>query len=260
VLCTIAAKRLKIPIFHMEAGNRCFDQNVPEEINRKIIDHVSDINLPYTNRSSYNLIKEGIDRNKIYVTGNPIYEVIKKNWKNINLSKVLSELKLINKDFFLITLHRQENVDCEIKLRSILKEIDIISKNFKIPVIWPIHPRTSKNLIKMKINIPKTIVLLKPLGFFDFVNLEIHSKLIFTDSGTVQEEALIFKKICIILRDTTERPETIEAGSGILYNNNINNINDIINHSLNTEKKINIVEEYFYEDVSNKIINIMLSE
>ena len=111
----------------------------------------------------------------------------------------------------------------------------------------------------MKINIPKTIVLLKPLGFFDFVNLEIHSKLIFTDSGTVQEEALIFKKVCIILRDTTERPETIEAGSGVLYNN-LNNIIEIINHSLNIEKKINMVEEYFYEDVSNKIINIIHSE
>ena len=259
-LGAIIAARNFVKVFHMEAGNRCYDKKNPEEINRKIIDHVSDINLPYTNRSSYNLIKEGVDRNKIYVTGNPIYEVIKKNWKNINLSKVLSELKLINKYFFLITLHRQENVDSEIKLRSILKEIDTISKNFKIPVIWPIHPRTRKNLIEMKINIPKTIVLLKPLGFFDFVNLEIHSKLIFTDSGTVQEEALIFKKMCIILRDTTERPETIEAGSGILYKNNLNNIIATINHSLNTEKKIDIVEEYFYEDVSNKIINIMHSE
>ena len=225
-LGAIVAKRLGIPVFHMEAGNRQFDDVVPEEINRRVIDTSSDILLPYTYRSAQNLTNEGIDRSRIFVTGNPIYEVINKFYKDIDKSKIHKLLNLQEKKYFLITLHRQENVDDVDKLRLICSSLNDISKKFKFKIVWPIHPRTIKNIKKFKIKLNKNIIATKPLDFFNFIKLEMNAFCVLTDSGTVQEECAILKVPNVVLRDKTERPETIESGSTII---SMNNKLDILN-------------------------------
>ena len=215
-LAAIVAKRLQIPVFHMEAGNRQYNDIVPEEVNRRLIDHSSDILLPYTQRSCDNLVKEGIDRKRIYITGNPIFEVMNFYKNEIKNSKIMKKLNISKNNYFLLTSHRQENVDNNIKLKSIIELLNDIILIKKIPIIWPIHPRSKKRIKKMKLKLNKNIKLISPINFFDFSFLEINCYCIITDSGTVQEESSILKKPNLIIRDTTERPETIEAGSSIL--------------------------------------------
>ena len=258
-LGAIVAKRLGIPVFHMEAGNRQYDDVVPEEINRRIIDNCSDILLPYTQRSSENLVKEGFDRNKIFITGNPINEVIKNNYDNIVKSKVLDKLKLKKNNYFLVTLHRQENVDNIYKLKLLAKILKNISFKFKKDVVWPAHPRAVKNLKKYNISVGKRVKIIIPQGFFDFINLEINCACILTDSGTVQEEAAIFKIPNIILREKTERPETIESGSSIISMNSISDIINAVNYAIKEKNIPNDIHEYNYLNVSKTLMNIILS-
>lgn len=259
-LGAIIAKRLKIPVFHMEAGNRCYDLKVPEEVNRKIIDHASDILMPYTKRSCENLVSEGIPRRRIYITGNPIFEVINKNKNSIKKSKILKSLKLKKNKYFLLTMHREENVDSTRSLKKYISSLVIINKTFKLPIIWPIHPR-SKN--KLSDNDQKNlssnnIQLLNPLGFFDFITLEQNASCVLTDSGTVQEECSIFGIPNITLRDTTERPETIESGSNVVTSSNEESIISSINLSLENKNTIKPPEEYVSKDVSTKVCKIIL--
>ncbi len=258
-LGAIVAKRLNVPVFHMEAGNRQYDDVVPEEVNRRIIDNCSDILLPYTNRSCENLIAEGIPRNKIFISGNPIFEVIKKNIHIINESNILKNLNIKKKNYFLLTIHRQENVDNVERLKFIVKTLKKIILKYKKPIIWPIHPRTLKNLKKFKIKPDRLIKILKPLDFFKFIKLEMNSFCVLTDSGTVQEECSIFKIPNIILREKTERPETIESGSSIISLNTTNEIINAINFSTKSSFRSNDIEEYKDLNVSNKILNIILS-
>lgn len=258
-LGAIVAKRLGVPVFHMEAGNRQYDDIVPEEINRRIIDNCSDILLPYTNRSCENLVNEGINRNRILVTGNPIYEVVNKFYKNIDSSKILNLLKLKEKKYFLVTLHREENVDNYNILKLIVSTLNNINKKFKYKIIWPAHPRTTKNLKKFRIKSSKDINIIKPLDFFNFIKLEMNSFCTLTDSGTVQEECAIFKIPNIVLREKTERPETIESGSSIVT---MNNSTDIVNGIEFATKNQNISDDvsgYHDLNVSKKILNIILS-
>jgi UDP-N-acetylglucosamine 2-epimerase (non-hydrolysing) len=260
-LGAVVAKRLMIPVFHMEAGNRCFDDNVPEEVNRRIIDHSSSVLLPYSDRSCENLLSEGIPRNRIYITGNPIYEVIKSNTKNINRSKILKKLKLKKNSFFLLTLHRQENVDNPKQLIKFINLLLIIIKKYNSKkIIWPIHPRT-KNLINiLKINLDKKIILTKPVNFFDFIKLEKNGFCILTDSGTVQEECSILKVPCIVLRKSTERQETVESGSTIInYDNEFSICENI--KIITGYKKTNdsIPYEYLVKNVSDRIVNLLIS-
>ena len=258
-LGAITAKRLGVPVFHMEAGNRQYDDIVPEEINRRIIDNCSDILLPYTNRSCDNLVNEGINRARIFVTGNPIYEVINKFYYNIHKSKILKLLNINEKNFFLVTLHRQENVDNIDRLKLIVSTLNKISKKFGYKIIWPAHPRTIKNLKKFKIKSSLNLKIIKPLDFFNFIKLEMNSFCTLTDSGTVQEECAIFKIPNIVLRDKTERPETIESGSTII---SMNNSTDIINGIIFATNNKNIsddVQGYHDLNVSKKILNIILS-
>lgn len=260
-LGAIIAKRLAIPVFHMEAGNRCFDENVPEEVNRKIIDHSSNLLLPYTNRSCENLLSEGITRNKIYITGNPIYEVITKNIKKINMSKILKDLKIKDKSYFLLTLHRQENVDESKQLLKFVNLLKVIINKYKNKyIIWPIHPRT-KNLINLlKIRLEKRIILSRPISFFDFVKLEKNSFCILTDSGTVQEESSILKIPCIILRNSNERQETMESGAILVnYDNEFTILKNIEIATKFIKKTESIPSEYLLKNVSNKVVNILLS-
>jgi len=258
-LGAIVAKRLGIPVFHMEAGNRQFDDVVPEEINRRVIDTSSDILLPYTYRSAQNLTNEGIDRSRIFVTGNPIYEVINKFYKDIDKSKIHKLLNLQEKKYFLITLHRQENVDDIDRLRLICSSLNDISKKFKFKIVWPIHPRTIKNIKKFKIKLNKNIIATKPLDFFNFIKLEMNAFCVLTDSGTVQEECAILKVPNVVLRDKTERPETIESGSTIISMNNKLDILNSIKFSTENNSIADDVQGYHDLNVSKKILNIILS-
>ena len=259
-LGAIIAKRLSIPVFHMEAGNRQYNDIVPEEVNRRIIDHSSDILMPYTHRSCENLVKEGIDRKQIYITGNPIYEVMNFYKDKIISSNILNRLKIKKKDFFLVTCHRQENVDDIIKFKEIIGLLNEIAKTTKKKIIWPTHPRSRIKLKSLNLKINKLVKLINPLDFFEFSKLEKDCYCIITDSGTVQEEASILKKPNIIIRDATERPETIESGSSIIIGSSKNNLRKrlkICEDLVNLEDDI---IDYLTPNVSSKIIKILFSK
>jgi UDP-N-acetylglucosamine 2-epimerase (non-hydrolysing) len=221
-LCAISASHYGIKVVHLEAGMRAYDFRMPEEKNRILIDHLSSVLLPYTNYSRENLIRENIHPSKIYVVGNPIIEVLNYYSSKIEKSKILEKMNLKENDFFLVTAHRSENVDSVDSLKTIFSSLSKIHSKFKKRIIYPMHPRTASKIKKQKI--PKGIEIIKPLGFFDFTKLEKNAFCLITDSGTVPEETLYFKKPCITIRESTERPETIEAGSNILTGINSENI------------------------------------
>lgn len=215
-LSAIVAARRQIPVFHMEAGNRCFDDRVPEEINRRIIDHSSTILLPYTERSKENLVAEGIPRERIFVTGNPIFEVLNNFSDSIDASNVLGDTKVKPFEYFLATIHRAENVDIPDRLAAIFKGFELVSNKIGKPVLVSCHPRTAARIQETGLSIGPTVRLIDPLGFFDFVKLERNALAVLTDSGTVQEECSIFGIPNVTVRDVTERPETVECGSNII--------------------------------------------
>ena len=259
-LSSIVAKRLGIPVYHMEAGNRCYDDRVPEEVNRRIIDHSSDILLPYTYRSKENLIREGLQREKIYVIGNPIYEVLKFHDDLIQNSQILGKLNLKKKKYFLITMHRAENVDIIERLENIISALNLISNKYKLPIICSLHPRTKSKMIQNNFSLDHHYIrYLEPLGFFDFVKLEQNSYCILTDSGTVQEECNIFKVPNITIRDTTERPETIECGSNIISGISSQNILLMVELALKSRVDWIPPKEYLDTLVSDKVIKILFN-
>lgn len=258
-LAAVMAKRLAIPVYHMEAGNRCYDDRVPEEVNRRIIDHSSDVLLPYTERSRANLIREGIAGERIYVTGNPINEVIKHYEKQINRSTVLKTLGLKSGQYFLVTMHRAENVDVEERLEKLLKALDAIGKKYSQSVIVSLHPRTKKQIEKSGLKIKsKHVRLLEPFGFFDFIALEKNARCVITDSGTVQEECCIFRVPNLTIRDTTERPETIESGSNMLVSVSPDLIMNSLDVVLNESHEWEPPREYVAENVSARVVKIVL--
>jgi len=211
------AKRMGIPVFHMEAGNRCFDDRVPEEVNRRVIDHSSDILMPYTERSRQNLLREGIAGHRIYVTGNPIREVIDHYRPQIDASTALADLGLQSKQFFLVTMHRAENVDIEERLRALNAALVRLASDYSMPIVCSLHPRTRDKMQSFNLRLDtERVRFLDPLGFFDFIRLEEQAFCVLSDSGTVQEECCIFHVPNVTMRDVTERPETIECGSNIL--------------------------------------------
>jgi UDP-N-acetylglucosamine 2-epimerase (non-hydrolysing) len=216
-LAALPAARRHIPIFHMEAGNRCFDDRVPEEVNRRVIDHCSTILMPYTTRSAENLVREGIARERIFVTGNPIYEVLEHFRPQIAASTALADLDVAAKQFFLVTLHRAENVDGEARLRALLDGLCRVQRAYDLPMLLSLHPRTADRMRSFGLDAASyNIHFLTPLRLFDFVHLEQHAACVISDSGTVQEECCIFGVPNVTLRDVTERPETVECGSNIL--------------------------------------------
>jgi UDP-N-acetylglucosamine 2-epimerase (non-hydrolysing) len=216
-LAALVARRLGIPVYHMEAGNRCYDDRVPEEVNRRVIDHSSTVLMPYSNRSRENLLREGIAGERIFVTGNPIKEVIDHYSDRINASTALADLGLEAGKYFLVTMHRAENVDLVERLTSLLKALVALHKQYKYPVICSLHPRTRSKLEQHRFVFDDDgLRLVQPFGFFDFVKLEQSAFCLITDSGTVQEEGCIFRVPTVTIRDVTERPETIECGSNVL--------------------------------------------
>ena len=216
-LAALVAARMGIPVFHMEAGNRCYDDRVPEEINRRVIDHSSNVLMPYTLRSKENLELEDVERERIFVTGNPIHEVLTHYAPQIDASDVLTRFNVQRGRFFLLTMHRAENVDDPARLARLLDAVTSVSAEHGVPVLFSVHPRTADRLARAGLQPdPGKVRLLEPLGFFDFVRLEREALAVMSDSGTVQEECAIFHVPNVTIRDVTERPETIECGSNIL--------------------------------------------
>jgi UDP-N-acetylglucosamine 2-epimerase (non-hydrolysing) len=211
------AKRLGIPVFHMEAGNRCFDDRVPEEVNRRVIDHASDVLMPYTQRSRENLLREGIESQRIYVTGNPIKEVLDHYAERVEAATSLEDLGVEPGSYLLLTMHRQETVDVESRLRSLADGLVEIADELGLPLICSMHPRTRARLEEFGVPFSSERIKVMPaMGFFDFVKLERNARCVLSDSGTVQEECCIFGVPAVTIRDTTERPETVECGSNML--------------------------------------------
>ena len=260
VLSAIPAARHQIPIMHMEAGNRCFDWRVPEEKNRQIIDHISDWLLPYTERAKENLIREGISPEFIFVSGNPITEILEFYKDKIEKSDILNKLGLKKKDYFLVTAHREENVDNPDTLNAIIQGLNLVAKKFNKDLIFSVHPRTKSKLSKTKIKLSEKIKTSEPFGFFDFVKLEKDALCVISDSGTVQEECSILKTPTVTIRETTERPETVECGSNIL--SGTSNPKKILNSVI---QMLNLSNDWIspYEkdtNVSDKVIKLILHQ
>ena len=215
-LCAIPAKRLKIPIFHMEAGNRCFDQNVPEEINRKIVDHISDINLPYTEHSRRYLLSEGFRKEHIYVTGSPMTEVIAAQRIKIDASQALAELQVRKGGYFLVSAHREENIDIETKFDELVGAINGIAETYGKPVIFSTHPRTMKRIEAKGVKFNPLIRNMKPFSFSDYCRLQLDSYCVLSDSGTLSEESSMLHFPAVLLRNSTERPESLDVGTIVI--------------------------------------------
>jgi UDP-N-acetylglucosamine 2-epimerase (non-hydrolysing) len=255
-LSALSAKRLKIPIFHLEAGNRCFDQNVPEEINRKIVDHISDINLTYTENARKYLLMEGLRKDFIFNVGSPMKEILNSYKKQISKSEILKKLKLIKNEYIVVSVHREENLDISDNFSNILDAIDEVSSKNDKQIIFSTHPRTRKKLEEMKRDKNSKISYIKPLGFFDYIFLQLNAFVTLSDSGTLAEEASLLKFPSVSLRNSTERPEAIDSGSLILGSVDKTNIINSINLALNLK---NIIEPSDYDspNCSEKVIKII---
>jgi UDP-N-acetylglucosamine 2-epimerase (non-hydrolysing) len=258
-LVSVIAARMGIPVYHLEAGNRCFDDRVPEEVNRRIIDHTSTILMPYTSQSKENLLREGIERERIFIIGNPIYEVLLAYQKHIDDSKVLKQLDLKKKAYFLVTMHRSENVDDPARLSKLIKGLSQVAVEYNNPVLVSVHPRTANKLDDHKIKPESDLVrLMPPLGFFDYVHLEKNARLVLTDSGTVQEECAIFGVPNVTIRDVTERPETLACGSNMLSGADPEAIIQAVKTVLDLEGRWNPPLEYTVGNVSDTVTKILL--
>jgi UDP-N-acetylglucosamine 2-epimerase len=254
---SLVAKKNKIPIFHYEAGNRCFDNDVPEEINRKIVDHISDFNFTYTEISKQNLIREGIQAEKIVNIGSPMKEVINYYQKKINLSKILKNLKIKKNKFFLVSLHREENVDNKKKLELFLNSIDALCNLYKVKAIVSTHYRTAKKLEKISYK-SKNLIFKKPFGFIDYMFLQKNTLLTLSDSGTLSEESSIIGKSAIHLRHCTERPEGLENGAIIISGPSIKKLTTAVKTAL-SEKTVKNTIFYDKLNISNIVLKSVIS-
>ncbi len=258
-LCSLIASRLLIPVFHMEAGNRCYDDRVPEEVNRRIIDHSSTILLPYTQRSKENLLREGIENNRIYVTGNPINEIIHYYDPDIENSNIHARLGISAGKYFLVTMHRAENVDIEYRLKNMTLALLQLQRKYGYPIIISLHPRTKQKMEEYGVGVEnENVRFLEPLGFFDFIALERSAFCVLSDSGTVQEESCIFRVPNVTIRDVTERPETIECGSNMLAGISPETIMRCVEIVLSRPSDWTPPMEYLERDVSSKVVKIIL--
>lgn len=262
-LCAIAAKRMKIPIFHMEAGNRCFDYRVPEEINRKIVDHISDINLTYSEIARDYLIKEGLPPDQVIVTGSPMKEVLNYYKEDINKSSILKDLQLEKQKYFLVSLHREENVDSVEKLDNLSKILNQLLINYNFKIIVSTHPRTRKKIQDLNIDFDNKIEFHKPFGFLDYINLQVNSYCVLSDSGTITEESSILNFRALNLREMHERPEGFKEASlvfvGLDSDRILQGINLLSIQEVGQNRNFYIVKDYDVDNVSNKILRIILS-
>lgn len=261
-LSAISAKRLKVPIFHMEAGNRCFDQNVPEEINRKIVDHISDINLPYTEHSRRYLLAEGFRKEHIFVTGSPMREVLQEHMDKIEASDVLDRLGLEAGKYILLSAHREENIDNEANFISLMTAINNIAERYQMPVIYSTHPRSKKYIEKRNFTLHPMVKNVPPFGFIDYVNLQKNSFCVLSDSGTLSEESAISGFAGILIRTSTERPEVLDKGTVVIGGIESKDIEQAIELAkamqVNQEPTL-LVPDYVDANVSVKVVKIIQS-
>lgn len=260
VISTIAAKRLKIPIFHMEAGNRCFDQNVPEEINRKISDHISDINLTYTEHSRRYLLSEGFRKDHVFVTGSPLREVLLHYQDKVQKSDILTTLSLKENEYIVVSAHREENIDIKDNFATLVDSLNSISEEFKMPIIFSTHPRTQKKIFENSITFHPLILNISPLGFFDFVKLQKNAYVVLSDSGTLSEESAMMNFPAVSIRTSTERPEAIDAGTIVLAGIS----RDQILNAIEITKELPLHDavlplEYNITNTSDRIIKVIQS-
>jgi len=259
-LCAIAAKKRKIPIFHMEAGNRCFDQRVPEETNRKIVDHIADINLTYSDIAREYLLREGLPADRIIKTGSPMYEVLNSRKFEIENSTILKKLNLSEGEYFVVSAHREENINSDKNFNELMATLNTISEIYDLPIIVSTHPRTLKMIKQKEINLDSNVKLIKPLGFNDYIRLQKSAKAVLSDSGTISEESSILKLKAINIREAHERPEAMEEGTVImsgLKKESILNALKVLESQ--HDATLHIVKDYSMDNVSDKVLRILLS-
>lgn len=263
-LAVISAKRRKIPIFHMEAGNRCFDLRVPEEINRKIVDHTSDINMTHTEHARRYLLSEGIKPETVIKTGSPMKEVLKYYMPQIEASDILEKLRLKSKGYFVVSVHREENVDSEVNFGDLIESLNSIAERYNKSIIVSTHPRTRIRLDGLdNANMDKRIQCLKPFGFFDYVKLQMNAFCVISDSGTITEESSILDFPAVTIRQAHERPEGMDEGvlimSGLKAERVLQSIEIVTSQQAGKERQFRIVEDYDTENVSKKVLRIIMS-
>ena len=261
-IAAIMAKRMKIPVYHMEAGNRSFDFNVPEEINRRIIDHTADFNLVYTENSRRHLLSEGLPHRRIYLTGSPMYEVLKYYKEKIDKSDILAKLNLKKKEYFIVSTHREENVDYPENLKRILLILNRLAEQYNVPIIVSTHPRTRKRLENINdMEVDKRIQFLKPFGFIDYNYIQMNAICAISDSGTISEEAAILNFPAITIRNSMERPEAIDAGTIILTGFDVDIVLDSVRLAVDEHKNGGysyISPEYQVENTSWRVLKLIL--
>jgi UDP-N-acetylglucosamine 2-epimerase len=262
-MAVLPAKRRKIPTFHMEAGNRCFDQRVPEEINRRLVDHMADINLPYSNIAREYLLSEGLPADMIIKTGSPLFEVINTYKSGIESSEILTKLNLKKHKFFVVSAHREENVDSDVNFLKLIKSLNLIAENYKMPIIVSTHPRTQKRIDALGTKFHSLIQLLKPLGFKDYNKLQISAKAVLSDSGTINEESSIMNFPALNLREAHERPEGMEEAvtimTGLGSERILQSLLILESQPRGSERLIRQVNDYSTPNVSDKIVRIIHS-
>lgn len=262
-LSSISAKKRKIPIFHMEAGNRCFDQRVPEETNRKIVDHIADINLTYSDIAREYLLKEGLPADRIIKTGSPMFEVLSFYEKNISTSTILKKLSLKKEKYFLISTHREENVSNENNFKSLIESLNQLALRFNYPIIVSTHPRTKKKLSELKLTTNSLIQFLDPMGFTDYNALQSNAYVVLSDSGTISEESSILNFRALNIREAHERPEAMEEASvimvGVHTRNIVRGVEEVMSQQIGNHRNFNLVSDYSNPNVSSKIVRIILS-
>ncbi len=261
-LTAIIAKRMQIPVYHMEAGNRSFDSNVPEETNRRIVDHTADFNLAYTEHARRNLLAEGLHPRQILVSGSPIKEIANFYKSKIDASKILEKLSLKPDNYFLVSAHRQENVDSEDRLSTLLNTLKEIYEKWELPVLVSTHPRTRHQLEKVKTkDLPAGVHFHEPFGFLDYNKLQLNAKCVISDSGTISEESLIMNFPAVTIRDSMERPEALDSGGIVMTGLNSDEVLTGINFAIKSQdgKNRGIPQEYLVEDCSNRVVNFMFS-
>ena len=262
-LSSISAKKRKIPVFHMEAGNRCFDQRVPEETNRKIVDHLADVNLTYSDIAREYLLKEGLPADRIIKTGSPMFEVLSFYEENIANSTVLKKLSLKKEKYFLVSMHREENVSNEINFKNLLESLNQLALRFNYPIIVSTHPRTKKEISKLKLTTNPLIRFLDPMGFIDYNALQSNAYIVLSDSGTISEESSILNFRALNIREAHERPEAMEETSvmmvGVNSDNIVRGVQEVISQKTGSQRNFNLVSDYSSPNVSSKIVRIILS-
>jgi UDP-N-acetylglucosamine 2-epimerase len=261
-LSVISAKRLKIPIFHMEAGNRCFDENLPEEINRRIVDHTSDVNLCYTEHARRYLNSEGVPKERTYVVGSPMAEVLTANIDKINNSKVLETLCLVKNKYILLSVHREENIDNEQNFFALMNAVNAMAENYDLPVIYSTHPRSKKFIEQRGFKFHPNVHSLKPFGFSDYNNLQLNAFCVVSDSGTIAEEASYFKFPAVSVRTSTERPEALDKGNFVIGSITTEEVLQALDMAVTMNKNNDLgadVLNYTDDNVSVKVVKIILS-